>query len=82
MVRLKGCGQVLTAEQGEVVPDREHLCFGLEMALGRKLDAPCGDPGGGILDSLELGDIGGGDEGEPDWSGVGEEGSDGGFIGG
>ena len=59
MVRLKACGQVLAAEQGEVVLDWEHLCLGVEMALSRELDAPCGDAGGCVLDTLELGDIGG-----------------------
>ena len=82
MTRLKARGQVLAAEQGEVVFDREHLCLGVEVTLGRELNASCGDPGGSILDALELGDVAGGDEREPDWGSVCEEGSDGGFVGG
>ena len=51
------------------------------MALGGHLQRPSGYPEGRILDPLEFEDSRGRGVGEPDGSGVGEEGTDEGLVG-
>ena len=78
----KGAKEELGAEEVEVVLDGKELGLRMKMAGGGHLQRPSSDAEGGILDPLELEDSRGGGIGVPDGSGVGDDGSDEGFVGG
>ena len=64
-----------------MVLDREEFGFGMEVAEGGHLEGAKAGSEGKVLDTLEFEDVGGGGVGEPDGRGVGEDGTDEGFVG-
>ena len=64
----------------EVVMDGQDLGFCVKMVNGTHLHTAAGYAEGGVLDTLQFLDGGGGGVGEPNGGGVGEEGGDEGFV--
>ena len=76
---LKGTGKKLGGEEGEMVAHRKDLGLCVKMVDGAHLHAASSDAEGGILDTLEFLNGGGGRVGEPDWGSISKEGTDEGF---
>ena len=66
-------GEELRAEDGLVVMDEKYLGFYVKMVNGTYLHTAGGYAEGGVLDSLQFLDGGGGGVREPERGGVGEE---------
>ena len=79
---LKGMGDELGTEEGNVVKYGKDFDFCVEMVKGTYLHTAGGYADGGVLDPLGLFKGGGGGIGEPDGGGVGEEGGDERFVNG
>ena len=77
----EGSEEVLPAEQGEFMLNRQEFRLVVEVVLGRHEDGPGGDSEGGVLHCLEGLEGTGTGVGEPDWGGIGNEGLDEGFVG-
>ena len=81
MVGAEVAGQVLGAEELEVVGDRKDFGFGVEVVSGGVLEGASTEPEGTVLDSLEFGNIGLGGIRKPNRGSIGENGTDEGFKG-
>ena len=77
---LKGTGEELRTKEGKVVMDGKELGFCVKMVNGTHLHTADGYAEGGVLDTLEFLDGGGGGVREPDRDGVSEEGGDETFV--
>ena len=73
---LESSGKELLAEKAEMVVDGKDLGFFVQVGDGGPLGAACGYSEGRVLHPLKFLDVGGGGVGEPDWSGVVEDGAD------
>jgi hypothetical protein len=77
VMRAKRAGEVLGAEEGEVLGDWERAGFSVQVGNGGHEQAAGGNAKRAILEGLEvLLDCRGIGVGEPDWGGVGEDGAD------
>jgi len=81
VVGAEGTGQVLGAEELEVVGDWEDFGFGVEVVGRGVLKGASAEPEGPVLDGLEFGNIGGGGIRKPNRGSVGENRTNEGFVG-
>ena len=77
---LKGTAEELRAEEGKVVMDGKDFGFCVKMVNRTHLHTAGGYAEGGVLDTLQFFDVGGGGVGELDRGDVDEEGGDKGFV--
>jgi len=81
VVGAEGAGQVLGAEELEVVGDWEDFGFGVEVVGRGVLKGASAEPEGPVLDGLEFGNIGGGGIRKPNRGSIGENRTNEGFVG-
>ena len=81
VVGAEGGCKVLGANHGKVVLHWEEVGLLVEVAEGGFFGGSSADAEGLVLNGLELKDVGFGKAWEPDWSGIGKDGTNEGFVG-